>query len=206
MKNAVINSSISFIKKYRNYSENELAIIKYGLEGIYLTITKTIVIFTLAYFLGYLVESAIFLISCGLLRMSSFGLHAKKSWMCLISSVIIFNIIPVIAKNIFLNISIKILIGFIGIILIYKNSPADTYKRPIVSKKRRKKLKIISTIISVIYFILSLFVNNQFICNCFIFSILVQNVFISPLTYKLFNLPYNNYIGYLEKHPELNNL
>lgn len=206
MKNAVINSSISFIKKYKNYSDKEIEIIKYGLEGIYLTITKTIVILIIAGLLGYFLESIIFTIFFGLLRSFSFGIHAKKSWMCLISSVIIFNIIPVIAKNIFLNISIKILIGFIGIILIYKNSPADTYKRPIVSKKRRKKLKIISTIISVIYFILSLFVNNQFICNCFIFSILVQNVLISPLTYKLFNLPYNNYISYLEKHPELNNL
>lgn len=206
MKNAVINGSISFIKKYKNYTDREIEIIKYGLEGIYLTLTKTIAVFIIATLLGYLVESIIFLFMCGILRMASFGLHAKKSWMCLISSIIIFNIVPIVAKNISINIYIKIILTLIGIILIYKNSPADTYKRPIVSKKRRKILKIISTFISITYFIIILIIKNQFISNCLLFSILVQNVLISPLTYKLFNLPYNNYISYLKKHPELNNL
>jgi len=206
MKNAVINSSISFIKKYKNYSENELSIIKYGLEGIYLTITKTIIILIIAGLLGYFLESIIFTIFFGLLRSFSFGIHAKKSWICWIFSLAAFVLIPIIAKKIFINIILKFYIGVTGTILIIKNSPADTEKRPIINKKRRRKLKVISTSISLTYFILSILIKNQFICNCFIFSILVQNVLISPLTYKLFNMPYNNYISYLKKHPKLNNL
>ena len=206
MKNVVINSCLKLIKKYRNPNENELAIIKYGLEGIYLTITKTVVILTIAFLLGYFIESIIFTIAFGLLRSFSYGIHAKKSWMCWISSIILFIGIPIMAKEIIINKYIVYCVGLIGTILIYKNSPADTYKRPIINKKRRMKLKLTSTFISLIYFILSLLISNQFISNCFIYSILLQNILISKYTYKLFNLPYNNYISYLEKHPELSNL
>ena len=206
MKNFVVNSIIKFIQKYKKYSNDKIIIIRYGLEGIYLTISKTIVILLIAFLLGYLWESVIFTMIFGLLRTFSYGLHAKKSWMCWLSSITLFIIIPIIAKEVIIYKYIRMIICFFGVLLIFKNSPADTYKRPIINKKRRIKLKYISTIIAIIYSILCLLLDNHFICNCFIYSILLQNVLISKYTYKLFNLPYNNYIIYLEKHPELNNL
>ena len=206
MKKYVVNKCLNLIKKYRNISENEEAIMKYGLEGLYLTLTKTIVILIIAAILGYFIESIIFTIIYALLRTFSFGIHAKKSWMCWISSIIMLVFIPILAKEIIINIYIKYFVGIIGTILIFKNSPADTEKRPIVNKKRRLRLKLTSTFIAITYFILCLFINDQFISNCFIYSILLQNILISKFTYKLFNLPYDNYIRYLEKHPELNNL
>ncbi|MBR3523666.1 MAG: accessory gene regulator B family protein [Bacilli bacterium] len=206
MKKYVVNKCLNLIRKYRNISNNEEAVIRYGLEGIYLTITKTIVILIIAAILGYFIESIIFTIIYALLRSFSFGIHAKKSWMCWISSIIIFVLIPIIAKEIIINFYIKYIIGIIGAILIFKNSPADTEKRPIVNSKRRLRLKITSTIIALIYFTLTIIINDQFISNCFIYSILLQNILISRFTYKLFNLPYNNYLTYLKSHPELNNL
>ena len=152
MKKYVVNKCLNLIRKYRNISNNEEAVIRYGLEGIYLTITKTIVILIIAAILGYFIESIIFTIIYALLRSFSFGIHAKKSWMCWISSIIIFVLIPIIAKEIIINFYIKYIIGIIGAILIFKNSPADTEKRPIVNSKRRLRLKITSTIIALIYF------------------------------------------------------
>lgn len=206
MKNIVVNSLIKFIKKQKNYSNEKIEIIKYGLEGIYLTISKTIVILIIAAIFNVFLESIIFTILFGLLRTFSYGLHAKKSWMCWISSITIFILIPIIAKYFSMPQYIKIIIGTIGTFLIIKYSPADTAKRPIINKDRRLKLKLTATSISFIYLVLSIYVNNQFICNCSIYSILLQNILISPLTYKLFKLPYNNYISYLKEHPELNNL
>ena len=206
MKKCVTNYCLKLIKKYRTISNDQEAIIKYGLEAIYLTFTKTIVILLIAAILGYFIESVIFTFIYALLRLFSFGIHAKKSWMCWVSSLAIFILIPIMARNIIINFYIKFILGFIGTILIFKNSPADTEKRPIVNKKRRIRLKIISTIISLLYFILCITIKNQFICNCLIFSIILQNILISKLTYKLFNLPYDNYIKYLNNHPELNNL
>ena len=83
-----------------------------------------------------------------------------------------------------------------------KNAPADTQKRPIVSKKRRFKFKIIATFITITFSLIAVLINDNFISNCLIFSIILENCLIAPTTYQLFKLPYNNYIDYLKKHPD----
>ena len=45
MKNLFLNNSISFLKKYNDYSEEEIEKLMYGLEGLYLTITKLVIIY-----------------------------------------------------------------------------------------------------------------------------------------------------------------
>lgn len=206
MKNLIINRCLNLIKTHKNVSEQELEIIKYGLVGLYLTITKFIIISIIALVLGLFVEMIIFFIVYGILRTFSFGLHATKSWICLVSSIFMFVVIPYIATLFEISFIIKIIIGILATILMFKNSPADTHKRPIVNLKRRRNLKLISTFFCILYTIISLIITNTFYSNCFIYSMILQNILISPVTYKLFKLPYNNYIGYLKKHPELNNL
>lgn len=203
MKKIIINGCINFIKKYNDYDDTKIAEIKYGLEGIYLTITKLIVIFTLSIILGIFKEVIIYMCIYNIIRTTSFGLHATKSWICLVSSIILFIGIPYMCITIKIPIFIKVIIGVIGIIFMFKNSPADTYKRPIVSKRRRKKLKILSTFIAVIFLIMSLIIKDNYISNSFTFALIMQNGMISPLVYKIFKLPYNNYKDYILKHPEL---
>ena len=206
MKNYIINNCLNLIKKYKKVDEKELLIIKYGLEGIYLTVTKTIVILLISVVLHAFWQTVLFFITYGILRSFSFGIHAKKSWMCWLSSILIFNLIPLAIINFNLNHVLKNVIAFTGTILMFKNSPADTIKRPIINKKRRLFYKLTSTLLCLIYTIIIVFINNQLISNCLVYSIVIQNILISPLTYKLFNLPYNNYLKYLDSHPKLNNL
>lgn len=206
MKKIIINWCINIIKKYKDLSNDQLEIIKYGLEAMYLTITKLIIIILIAILLNILKKMLIFFLLYGILRSFSYGLHATKTWICLLTSIIIFDLIPFLIINLNLNIIIKLIICLVGTVLMLKNSPADTYKKPIISKKKRLKSKIISTMICLIYTILCLVLKNNFYSNCFVFAIIIQNIFISPVTYKLFNLPYNNYIAYLNKHSKLNNL
>ena len=85
---------------------------------------------------------------------------------------------------------------------MFKNAPADTKKRPIVNKKRRNLFKIISTILSIIFVALSIVINDNYISNCLVFAIIMQNCMISPTVYKIFKLPYNNYVTFLKEHPE----
>ena len=202
MKNKLINNCMNYIKKNTKYDDTKLAEIKYGLEGIYLTVTKLIIILGLAIILGIIKEVVIFIIFYNFVRMPSFGIHATKSWICLLSSTIIFIGIPYLCIFININLFLKIIISILCIIFMYKNSPADTKKRPIINKKRRKIYKIISTIVTIAYSILCVYINNNFISNCLLFTIITQNIMISPLTYKIFKLPYNNYITFLKEHPE----
>lgn len=198
MRNYVVGKCINLLKDNGDYDEIKLAEIKYGLEGLYMLISKLIIIILLSILLGIVKEVLIFLLIYNFIRMPSFGLHATKSWICLLSSSIIFIGVPYLAKFLIIPIWLKVTLGIALILLIYKNAPADTYKRPIVSKKRRQVYKFLSTLVAIIYVFTSLFVNNQFIANSFLLSLVVQSCMISPLVYKIFNLPYDNYKAYLE--------
>lgn len=203
MKNLIIKNCMTYIKNNTDYNETKLKEIEYGLTGLYLTISKFIVIIIISIYLRIFKEMLIFICLFNVIRMPAFGLHATKSWICLISSILIFIGLPMICMNLSLNNILKVIIGLICTLLMFKNSPADTYKRPIVSKKRRKVYNTISVIISIVFSIISVNINNNFISNCLIFALILENCLISPYVYKLFKLPYNNYITYIKNHPDV---
>lgn len=199
MQKIIINHWMNIIRKNNNFDDVKLEEIKYGLTGIYLTLSKFIIILLLSFVLNITKQTLILLFFFNIIRLTSFGIHAKKSWMCLVSSITLFIGIPFIIRLFKINLILKIILGIINIIHIYMYSPADTKKRPIVSPKRRKVYKYLSTLIAIIFFILSLILNNYYIQNSLIFALIIQNILISPLTYKIFKEPYNNYINYLKK-------
>lgn len=184
------------IKTYESYDEIKLEEIRYGLVSIYLSVTKAIFIFSLAWVLGIIGEVIVFTIIYNVIRSTSFGLHATKSWICLLSSTLIFISVPYLCTFISFNMYHKLLLGSICSVLIYKNSPADTDKRPIVSLKRRRVYQLLSTLIAIFYTILSMIVTNNFIENSLIFSLIAQCFVISPYVYRFFHLPYDNYKRY----------
>lgn len=193
MKKIVVSHWMNSIKKKKMYNEIELAEIEYGLTGIYLTLSKLIIIIIISSLLGILPYTILLLIFFNLIRITAFGLHAKKSIYCLLESIAFFVIIPIIIKNLEINFIIRIIVGTINIILIFIFSPADTFKRPLINKKRRCIYKYISTTTSIIYLIISLIIKDTYIQNCCIFSLIIENILILPITYKLTNEPYSNY-------------
>lgn len=196
MKNICLNFSMNSIKKYYpDYSETQLEEIRYGLEGIYLSITKLVVISIVSIILHLFNEMLIMLICFNVLRMTGFGIHAKKSIDCWISSTIMFIGLPYISKLLIIPLPIHVVMSFVLFILILLYAPADTYKRPLIKKKKRIIYKIITSINTIILLIISFF-NNSVITNLILFGILTEVILVNPLTYKLFNLPYKNYKTY----------
>lgn len=202
MKKFITKKCMDYIKKNTNYDDIKLKEIEYGIVSIYLTVSKIFIIIILAILFGIEKDVLTFMILFNILRTTGFGLHATKSWICLLSSTLIFIGIPILCTYININIYIKMMICIIGIIFMWKNAPADTKKKPIVSKKRRLVYKTISTLLTIIFTICSIIIKNNFISNCLMFAIILENCLISPLTYKLFKLPYNNYITFLKEHPD----
>jgi len=205
MKKFIIGHCMNYIKSNGNYPNSRLQEIEYGLVSIYLTVSKLIVISIIALLLGIFKEMIIFTLFFNILRMPAFGLHATKSWICLISSSIIFILIPIMCIYLDINLYLKSIICIICIILMYKNAPADTYKRPIINKKRREIYKVISTILAITFGFIAILIKNEFISNCMMFTLILENALISPFVYKLFKLPYNNYITYIKEHPNFAN-
>lgn len=198
MKEFVINNSMNIIKKYTpNYDSIKLEEIRYGLISIYLLISKLIIIFFIAYILKIIPIFLTFIIIYNIIRLPSFGMHASKSWICLLCSTIIFIGVPILANRIIIPIYVKVCIGIITILLMYKNSPADTHKKPIISKKRRLIYKYLSVIFTITYSFLAITLNNNFLQNSVLFASIIQCIIISPYVYKLFKMPYNNYLKYI---------
>ena len=109
MKKYIINKCLSYIKKYNNYDDVKIKEIEYGLEGIYLTFTKLTFIIVLSFILKIPKEVFIYMIIFNIIRTPSFGLHATKSWICLVSSTILFIGIPMLCIYLNINIIIKII-------------------------------------------------------------------------------------------------
>ena len=193
MKDFILNNSMNFIIKNKEYSKINLEKIRYGLASIYLLISKFIIIATLAYLLNLFRELIVFMLTYTLIKMPSFGLHASKTWICLLVSSIVFILVPYLCITTKINYYIKVLIALICTLVLFKNSPADTQKRPIVNPNRRRLYKIITTIIALTYTLIIVFIKDHFISNCLIFSLIIQAFITDPIAYKIFDLPYNNY-------------
>lgn len=184
------------VKQYPKYSKDKVDEIMYGVEGIYLTITKTIIISLIALILGVFKELIFLLISFNFIRLFAFGMHANKSWICLLFSSTLFLggaylcKILVIPKNILITLFLIVLL----IISIY--APSDTVKRPLIKKKRRIIFKILSITVVIIYFILTLIIKNNLFINAIIIGLIIECILILPTTYMIFKMPYKNYKSY----------
>jgi len=196
IKNFIINNSISLVNKTNKYNNTELEEIKYGLESIYLAITKVVVILFISACIGLFKEAVLFLLIFNLVRATAFGLHASKSIWCWISSSISFLLIPFICKNVIFPTIFYIVASIITMIIFLLYAPADTVKRPLINKKKRKMYKILSVITALIFISLIFIIDNFLIKNMLIFALILESILILPITYKIFKLPYRNYLNY----------
>lgn len=189
---------MSNIKKNKpDLNEEQLEIIEYGLEGLYLTIIKIIIILLLAIVLDILKETVLMIIFYNVTRFFTFGLHAKTSTACLITSLLLFIGGTYLATYLQIPLIVKIILSIICLILICIYAPADTEKRPLINPKKRKRFKIQSTIISIIMGVLIIYLNDSYISNFMVIGQLEAVIMILPITYKAFDLPYNNYKSYI---------
>jgi len=197
MKKKFLNYSLNLINSSGKYDEEKLEEIAYGLETLYLTITKLVVLVCVSLLLGIFWEMIILLICYNVIRSSAFGIHASKSIYCLISSLSLFIGGVYISRYLAtINIWIKIAIMVVSILLLLRYAPADTVKRPLINAKKRKKFKIMSVIKGVIYLILVILFRNHIISGYLICGMIEAILMILPLVYKIFNLPYDNYKKY----------
>lgn len=197
MKKLIINKCMELVTTYnKDLSQRDIDKIKYGLEGLYLTITKLIFIIIVSIILGIWKETLLLILIFNGIRLTAFGVHAKRSIDCLISSTLFFILFPIICIKLTIPLIVKIILFIPLTVLIGIFAPADTEKRPIINKKKRKIYKILSIIISIIYMTIAIVIKDNTLSNCFIFAIVIQIIIMLPITYKIFGVSYNNYKNY----------
>lgn len=194
MRQKILTKIMNSIELKLKYNDKKLLEIKYGLETLYITISKTIVIMLMNYLFNTFKELLFVMIFYGSLRLTGFGMHTKKSWHCWIISLTLFIVIPLLIKHLTINIIIiRFAIYLICTIYILKYSPADTEKRPLLNKNKRATYNYICTITALSFSIYGLISKSHIIQNSILFSLMLESVMTSPMTYKLFKLRYKNY-------------
>ena len=197
MKEAFLNHTINFIVRNANnqndLDEGEKEKLAYGLEGLYMTITKLVVIFLIALLLGFIKEFIITLIFFNIIRFPGFGFHASKSIVCLISSTLLILGLPYLFTNIEVGLTIKIVLCIISVVTFIICAPADTWKRPLANKKKRLVRKVCACSLAIIYSVLIIVFNGNEISNLLLASLLIETILISPIMYLIFKEPYRNY-------------
>lgn len=201
MKTKILNSLITKIqKKYPEYDNDKIEIISYGLETLYILISKTFVIFFLAFILGIFYEVLLIFVFYGIIRTTAFGMHAEKSSHCYFISITLFIGAALFCKYIDINYYIKLVLSGISLLILIKYAPADTCKRPLVNKKKRNLFKIITIINSCIYILLIILLRDNNLSNYLVVGLLESSLMIHPLTYRVFQLPYNNHTKYEDNY------
>ena len=193
MKQLFLENSMNFICKYQSISDYDKKKVKYGLEGLYLTITKMVLLTILALLLNMFKEFILVVVFFNVIRYTGFGFHAEKSYQCLLFSTFNFIAIPFLLLHIQLSYFFVYTICAICIFHYLLFAPADTKKRPLSNKRKRIIRKIITVMIGFIYTLMIILLNNTYWTSIILSAMIIQAIIISPLIYWLFNQPYNNY-------------
>jgi len=199
VKEKFILNSLALIESKREVTDLERKKLKYGLEGFYNLATKLIVMVILAILLDILFEFLLLTFVYSILRLYGFGIHAKKTWQCWITTVPIYIGGCFLIKYFAFPVWLNYFIWFIGLISFLLFAPADTPSRPLIYKRKRIKAKVLSLIILGFCFLAYVFIKDSIVQNIITYAVLVEAISINPLIYKIFRTPFNNYKAYEKK-------
>lgn len=193
MKQLFLDSSMNLICKYQSFSDYDKKKLRYGLEGIYLTITKLVILLILAFILDMFLEFVLVTVLFNVIRYTGFGFHAEKSYQCLFFSILNFVAIPFLLLHIHLSdFAVYVICAFCNVhYLLF--APADTKKRPLSNKRKRIIRKTLTVLIGLCYTLAIVLLHNEFWTDIFLSALVIEMLAVSPIVYLLLGQPYNNY-------------
>lgn len=191
MKEVFLKHSLQLITANREWDEKSLEKIRYGLEGIYLTIVKLVILLALAIILNIERLFLINLVFFNILRFFAFGVHARNSTLCLITSTVMFIIFPILSTSIDFPLPVQIIIASICVLLFLLYAPADTHKRPQKNRKKRQTRKAFAVTIAIVYVLLIIMLKD--LSQIILCSLMTETIMILPITYHILGVPYKNH-------------
>lgn len=177
----------------REVDEDRFAIVKYGVEIFLVNVTKGITVYLAAALLGMIWQTLIVHLSYLMIRRHSFGLHAKTSLGCTITSVVMFVVLPYFVKGVQLSGWMIVLISALILLNIAIFSPSDTENMPLFNAQKRHKLRLKSFFNTLVVLFFVQIVSHEEIKVMILLGACLQMLLIHPLTYRIFRRRYNNY-------------
>lgn len=171
-------------------SEEKLAVINYGIAVFITNTYKMLLICIAAVILNIFKYFLAAFLSFGALRTFAAGVHAKREWTCLPTSSLLFLGVAYAGKSIELSLLVTGIIFILCFIAVLKYAPADTEEHPIVSKKLRAKLKVMSSVTVIALYLFTIYNLNTGIASIVTLSTAFESVLILPVAYKLLGSAY----------------
>lgn len=180
---------LNLIVKDKDYEDIKLKKIKLGLDVLIINIPKYIILLSISLYLDIFIHTLIMCSVFGIIRSTSFGIHANTSMGCITSTLTLFIGGVYASTYIYISEPIYIISYFLLFILYYKFSPADT-------KKHRESLRNRTVINLTVLLIIGFIIKNPIVSNIFLIATIYQLILILPITYKILGRSYNNYDVY----------
>ena len=196
----VIEKCYQFITKQIDCDELKEKQIRYGLESIYNMLTKLIVLFFITFLFHLTEEYILLLVVYAIVKRYTYGLHAKTSLACWMTTIPIYMLGCVFIHYVhipFYFIGICFVFSFVSFLLW---APADTPARPLIHKEIRRAQKVKACCICILLFMIACFIPYPKLTSSIIYSMFIQSVCINPITYKLTKTPFDNYKTYYKNH------
>lgn len=164
-----------------NASNDKKEVIAYGIFGIIQTFLSILLVVIFGIIFNVVVEGLIMSFTTSILRKYSGGVHASSPKICMIIGTFNCTVIPIIIKNLNLNLNNIIILGVVTFILsyitIFKLAPVSSLNKPIKNIKKRKMLKnksiLILTFYVVLVYIIILNYKSSFNKNLLIYCICI---------------------------------
>ena len=132
--------------------------------------------------------------------MYSYGIHAKTTLMCWLTTTPIYIGGSLLIKYISIPPMVVYGIWIFGFISFLFWAPADTPAKPLIRSNKRRIQKLKSCIICLLLLVILIEYPNPSLVNAISYALIVQSICINPLTYYLTKTPYANYKIYLQTH------
>lgn len=148
----------NYLAKESNCSEEQKAVLAYGMESIILTAVVFIVVIFTGFLLGAWKETLLAALAGGVLRKMSGGAHMATPAQCLIVSTVCYSAAGLLASKLYFWAALGTVqalftvLAVFTIFMVLRYAPMDSKAKPIVSASFRKKLHLAS-IVTLLFFL-----------------------------------------------------
>ena len=176
--------SAKYLQQVRQENHKHRYTYYYGFQVIYGTINGFLLLILLGLLFNILPQLLIVTLSFIILRVFAGGLHFDSYTKCAYFSLLTFLIIGLLAKYIYMPITITIVIFLIIFVLFLLYAPVENKNRPLKGSDKIK-FKLISILLLAILFFIHLFINNIVISNSIVYGVLLSGIITLPIINKL---------------------
>lgn len=181
MEKWISNKIADWCIKKNNVTEIQEMAIRYGIELYFDSLIKILVLILIGAICGRFIETVVVISCFCLLRGEAGGIHMQTSIGCFLS-MCSMTIVSVVGAEIIPELSVYtvIFVFLLSLILIYCYAPYATSNNPISDETIRAHKKIKAIIITMVYMIIALLVQENRLRALILIPVIIEIITILP--------------------------